>query len=238
VLTTIGFFSYGTPYEQEARLLAASLDRVKMKYVLRGFPDRGDWYANTAAKAELIREARYSMEGPLLYVDVDACVHANCAAYFEGLADAGVDFGVHWFAGPSKGKKRKDVCACVRQRPCNRPHRLLSGTLFLGDTAPARNLVDRWVDKNAELRRAGIIDAGGQKNLWRVVVEMEAEGSLLMEKIPGRYCIVGDKLFAYPPGERTIIEHTIASRENRDVRGRFNGWRQRRMMELRQMVGL
>lgn len=235
MLTTIGFYSFATPYEHEAKLLAASLDRVGMRHIITGFPDRETWYANTAAKAELIREARHSMSGPLLYVDVDAFVHQNCTRYFEGLAIRNIDLGVHWFAGPPKGKKRSQVCQCIRgARECNQPHRLLSGTLFLGDTKGARTLVDRWVQKNADLRAQGIYDGGGQKNLWRVVVEMGS--ALYMEKIPGRYCRVGDKSWAYPPTEPVVIEHTIASRENRDVRGRVNAWRRQRIAQLKTAV--
>lgn len=237
-LLVIGFYSIGTPYEQEARTFMASLDRVGMAHHITGFDDRGDWYGNTAAKAELICEARRTMRGPLLYIDVDAFVHADCTRYFERLAADGVDLGVHYFAGPAKGRKRRDVCRCVVRGygKCDKEHRLLSGTLFLGDTEGAQRLCDAWVEKNAALRAQGIYDGGGQKNLWRTTVEIGH--TLKIERIPGRYCIVGDKLWAYPRNEPVIIEHTIASRENRDVRGRFSGWRRRRITELRQILGL
>lgn len=237
-MLTIGFYSIGTPYEQEAKTLAASLDRVGMAHRITGFGDRGDWYGNTAAKAELIQEARHTLRGPLLYIDVDAFVHENCAGYFQKLAAEGYDFGAHYFAGPAKGRRRRDICSCVRRGygKCDKEHRLLSGTLFLGDTEGAHRLVDAWVEKNAALRAQGIFDGGGQKNLWRTTVEIGH--TLRIAKIPGRYCIVGDKLWAYPRHEPIVIEHTIASRENRDVRGRFNAWRRRRITELRQVVGL
>lgn len=235
MLTTIGFFSIGTPYEREAKTLAASLDRVGMKRLIVGFEDRGSWYENTAAKADLIREARHTLNGPLLYIDVDAFVHSNCAPYFEKLAAEGYDFGVHYFAGPAKGKNRNDVCRCVRRGygKCDKEHRLLSGTLFFGDTEGARRLCDAWVEKNAALRAEGITEGGGQKNLWRTTVEIG--DTLKIAKLPGRYCRVFDKDFAYPRKEPVVIEHTIASRENRDT-VRVNPGRRRRITELQDIV--
>lgn len=236
-MLTIAFFSIGTPYEEEAKILGASLDRVGMRHRITGFADRGTWYANTAAKAELIREARYELSGPLLYVDADAFVHVNPTAYLERVTADGYDFGVHYFAGPSKGRKRADVCRCVRRGygRCSQEHRLLSGTLYLGDTVGARKLCDAWVARNEELRAQGIVEGGGQKNLWYVTTQMP---ELRIHRLPGRFCIVGDKLWAYPASEPIWVEHTIASRENRDVRGRFNAWRRKRIVELREVVGL
>lgn len=237
MLTTIGFFSYGTPYEEEAKILRASLDRLKMPHVITGFPDRGTWYQNTAAKAELIRDARRTLKGPLLYVDVDAFVHVNPTAWLARVVADNYDLGVHMFAGPAKGRGRSKVCRCVRRGygTCTQEHRLLSGTLFLGDTEGARKLCDAWVARNEELRAQGIVEGGGQKNLWYVTTQMP---ELRIYRLPGRFCIVGDKLWAYPANEPIWIEHTIASRENRDVRGRFNAWRRRRITELRGVVGL
>lgn len=235
-MLTIAFYSIGTPYEDEAKILAASLDRVGMKHRIVGFPDRGDWYLNTAAKAELIRAARHEFDGPLLYVDCDAFVHTNCEPDLLKITE-GADLGVHYFAGPAKGRKRNDVCRCTRRGygRCDKAHRLLSGTLFLGDTDGARSLCDAWVARNEELRAQGIVEGGGQKNLWYVTTQMP---ELRIARLPGRYCIVGDKLWAYLSNEPIWIEHTIASRENRDVRGRFNAWRRRRITELRKVVGL
>lgn len=235
-MIVIACYSEGTPYEAEARLLRASLERVGMPHYLHGFRDRASWYANTAYKADFIRAQRSSRKGPLLYVDVDAFVHEDCAAYFDSL-DA--DFGAHWFAGPKGGFNRKDVCRCVKGGPCNREHRLLSGTLYFGDTAGARLLLDGWVSYNRERRRAGYPDGGGQRNLW-------ATWSMLREKItterlPGRYCRVFDKPWAYPADEPLSIEHTIASRDNRPHEdGRLkvirNAARAARKLELQRLV--
>lgn len=237
-LLVIGFYSIGTPYEQEAKTLVASLDRVGMAHKVTGFADRGGWYQNTAAKADLILDARTNIRGPLLYIDVDAFVHVNCT---DDLLERtrGADFGVHMFAGPAKGKKKRTVCRCVAlgSRPynpdaCDRPHRLLSGTLFLGDTPGALALCENWVALNQTMRERGLVHGGGQKNLWFLTTCMK---DLNIARLPGRYTYVYDKSWGYPPNEPVWIEHLIASRENRDTI-RLNRPRQNRIAELKRVV--
>jgi hypothetical protein len=159
-MLVLACYTEDTPYEAEAAVLRASLERVGMAHLIEGYRSAGDWYANTAAKAGFIQRCRTALSGPLLYVDVDAFVHVDCTAYFEGLAAEGYDFGAHYFAGPSGGNSRTDVCRCVPGRSCSRKHRLLSGTLFFGDTDPARRLVETWVYLNAMMRKRGMVQGG------------------------------------------------------------------------------
>jgi hypothetical protein len=230
----VGYYTRGTPYEDEAALLAASLDRVGMPYDLHPTTTRGGWDANTAMKPVFLRWQRSMAMGPLVYVDVDAFVHADCAAYFDGLAARSFDFGAHWFAGPPKGHDWRLNCACLAGRPCDRDHRMLSGTLYLGDTSGCRRLLDRWIELNRR-EDAAVNGGGGQKNLWRTVVAM-GDG-LRVARMPGRYCYVWDKPRGYPLDEPCIIEHTIASRENRGTSaGRLRASRQRRLSELRALL--
>lgn len=232
-LRVIAFYSEGTSYEDEAKILRASLDRVGMKHVISGFKDRGDWNSNTAAKAELIRAARFALSGPLLYIDVDAFVHTN---FTDELLDlvGDADFAVHWFADPAGDKST--TCDCVRGGMCNQEHRLLSGTLYFGDTGGARRLVDAWVAKNKALQASGNWEGGGQKNLWRTVTEIGH--TLNMVRLPGRYCRVHFKPYAYPSHEPVYISHSIASRENRARRGLVRAERRKVVAEWKAEVGL
>lgn len=199
--------SFHTPeYTAEVALLRASLRRVGMGFIHVCYPDRGSWDANTAIKPEFLKFMRDGLRGPLLYIDVDAFVHQNCETYFKGLAAEGVDFGAHWFAGPAFGH---DVSK-VRDEGWW----MLSGTIFLGDTKGARLLLDEWLAENEAQRKAGNRAGGGQKNLQTIIDPLEKAG-LKVARLPGRYCYVFDKPWAYPKREPCIIEHTIASREHR-----------------------
>lgn len=219
----IAYYTEGTPYEREAELLAASLDAVGMRYEITPVADGGGWYANTRHKAVFLRNVRSRLRGPLLYIDADAFVHANADDYFADLAAQGCDFGAHWFHGPAKGHDRRKVQ--------DRGWWMLSGTLFLGDTVGCRRLLDAWCDLNDTLASHGLEQGGGQKNLW-FLVEAHFKDDLKVARLPGRYCYVWDKPWAYPDDEPCIIEHTIASRQNRGESDLDTTGRQGRITEL------
>ena len=215
-MTVIAYYTEGTSYVEEACLLQDSLENVGMSYQIIGVEDQGSWDANVAQKPIFIRKMRQILSGPLLYIDVDAFVHEDCAEYFQGLAKNKIDFAAHWFAGPSKGYNYAKNCACLTGKKCNREHRLLSGTLFFGDTVKARQLLDIWCDLNTACQVHGWASGGGQRNLWALV---KAQSRYLkQEMLPGRYTYVFDKPSGYPEGEPRIIEHTIASRDNRKIK--------------------
>ena len=85
---------------------------------------------------------------------------------------------------------------------------MLSGTTLWGDTPGARKLLTRWLEINE-----GADIGGGQRNLWQAWNELQ--GELTTYRMPGRYCRVFDKPWAYPESEPVVIEHLIASREFR-----------------------
>lgn len=233
-LTVVAFYTADTIYEDEARLLAGSLDAVGMNAEIEPMEDRGSWNANTAQKVDFIRRKREALVGPLLYLDADAFVHENCEDYFMGLHRAEIDFGAHWYAGPPKGYDFARNCLCLSRGPCSRPHRMLSGTLFIGDTDGARRLLDTWAAFNAACAGVGWVSGAGQRNLWAVVTSQQRH--LDIERIPGRFCYIFDRAMAYPYGEPRIIEHTIASHESRGPRP-FLSTRRQRIEELRAKVG-
>jgi hypothetical protein len=199
----------GSSYQLEAKILRDSLDRFGIPHDIRAVQAWGDWYDHTAHKADFIAEMRRTMTGPLLWIDTDAVVHSDPTAYFEMLAAEYYDFGAHYFSGPAKGYDRTKVRG--------EGWRLLSGTTFWGDTPKAHQLADAWVALNRTLRGVGIRQGGGQKNLWYLTTCMAKEG-LRVARLPGRYCYVFDKAWAYPEDEPRVIEHTIASRDHRAIR--------------------
>lgn len=234
-MITVAFYTPTGSYPEEADLLRASLDAVGMEHDIRRVDDLGDWYANTAEKPRFIRRMREEHPGPLLYVDVDAFVHEDCSMYFDQMARGSTDFAAHWYAGPAKGSDRSQVCGCIKGGQCTKPHRLLSGTLFFGDTDGARRLLDTWIAQNRFWRERGVEDGGGQKNLWWTVTRMRDQ--LNTKRLPGRFTWAFDREWAYPDGEYPVIEHLIASREHRGPsEGRTHQGRQQRIQELREKV--
>lgn len=217
-MRVIAFYTRGTPYEREAERLARSLRRAGTTYQLSGVDLRGDWLDATAYKPLLLSRVRREQRGTLLYVDVDAVVHQNCEADLERIAES-CDIGVHYFQGPAGGYNRN-----------RNDNRMLSGTILLADTERCQRVLDAWHEMTQALRENGIRDGAGQKHLWYLTTCMP---DLRIAKLPGRYCYVFDKPWAYPPDEPRIIEHTIASRENRGrSKGRVHQGRQQRIREI------
>lgn len=215
MLTVIGYYTPG--YANDAQRLRRSLNRVGMNHELVAVEERGDWYANTAYKPVFIRQMSHTAIGPMLYVDVDAVFHEDCTHWFDKL-NGRYDFGCHYF--PSMDGWTYD--ANIK--------RLLSGTLWIGDNDKARQLLDNWCAMNELFRGRGLTEGGGQKNLWYLTTCMKG---LRIKELPGRYCYVFDKPWAYPD-DHPVIEHTIASRDNRGPQsgGPLSDARHRRIAEI------
>jgi len=218
-MRVVGYWS-GRAYYREAKLLVASLERVGIRdYWIKEYPPASDWDEGVALKAEFIAECFERFGGRFLYVDVDAVFHENPADYFDKLD---CDFAAHWFQGPKYGYVRRN------------DNWFLSGTMWWGSTEKARELLAAWRRRNAEKRAVGITEGAGQANLAEVIPHVRG---LNVVRLLGRYCYVWDKPWAYPPGEKPIIEHLVASRENRK-RGcrRLHLGRRRRQAELWRLI--
>jgi len=216
-------FHTGGRYEEEAELLGASLDRLCIDYhiaKIEGF--KGDWDRAVALKPVFIAECRNAFKGPLVSVDVDCFFHEDPSDYFDSLK---CDFSAHWFQGPSGGYDRE-----------RNDNWLLSGTMYWGDTLRARKLLRAWIHENNRKQALGDWKGGGQANLYDVLKMNKIDG-LRVLRLPGRYCYVFDKPWAYPKGCVPVIEHLIASRENRGAsKGKVCAKRSKRIEELWRLV--
>lgn len=226
-LTLIGFYTRSGSYPEEAALLRESARRVGLETHIVSVPNSGSWDLNTARKPGFIRASRRFFRGPLLYVDVDAFVHEDPRPLLEPFA--GVDFALHYFRGPSKGHDRSKVRA-EGWWP-------LTGTIFVGDTPGAYEILEHWIRRNVEKATAGVTEGGGQANLQEILPWLSERYAI--GRLPGELCFVYDKPWAYDEGTRPVIEHTIASREHRDPPRSTKHLvesRRRRIEELRELV--
>lgn len=111
-------FTVDTPYQDEARGLAASCDRLGVTHDIRPIVSRGTWEANCALKATFLRDLWHERREPLLWVDADARLH-RAPDLLRGVA---ADFAVHKVDG----------------------WQFASGTLFFNQTPLAGVLLDTW----------------------------------------------------------------------------------------------
>jgi len=205
-MLVIAYHTNDARYTEERNRFEKSLIKVGMPYQIEVIPPVDNWNDATAYKPIFLLGWRRRYRGALLYIDVDAVVHENCEQYFEQLQG---DIGMFW----AEGK------------------RMLSGTIWLGDTPSCELLLARWCLSNALKRACGDNTGGGQRNLWELISELEDLG-MEMVKLPGRYCYAFRRPEWYE-GEPRIIEHLLASRENRDAsRGTIDPLRRERIREL------
>lgn len=71
----VSFYTVGTPYEDDAKVLAASCDRHGLKHDIRPVATSGAWSGNCGKKAAVIRDA-LEKHDRILFLDADCEVRA------------------------------------------------------------------------------------------------------------------------------------------------------------------
>lgn len=185
--------SYHTPgyYTQVANeRLLPSVRALGIEHDVREVLLGEGWAKRTQFKAEFLQHMRAEhIDRDLLWVDVDAVIHANP---LEQLRDgyAHCDIAVHKLRG----------------------NELLSGTIWL----PAAGLrTDELLDEWREQCRRHGDAAWDQRCLAKAIEELERTGPLIVGELPPQFCYIFDTSRRYYPGVSPIIEHFQASRKLR-----------------------
>lgn len=119
--TIVGFYTRNTFYEQEAQRLLKSINKFNLKTELKVIDDQGTWLKNTGLKASILLDLRKEIQGPLLYVDVDAYLHKNPWIF---LSEMDCDIACH----------------------ITEAGELLSGTIFMADNSAVVTLLQNWAN--------------------------------------------------------------------------------------------
>jgi len=109
-------------YEEEAKKLRGSLEKLGMSHQVRVIHSMGSWQKNCLYKPLFIKEMLQKYGKPVLYVDADAIFY-KIPELIDTLT---ADFAVHYF----------------------RNAQLASGTLYFKNSVPALNLLDAWIERN------------------------------------------------------------------------------------------
>jgi hypothetical protein len=171
------YVAYYTPaYAGEADELVDTLKAHDLPYEVRLMQDRGQWVLNCGQKPWFIAEMRRAYPNrPLVYLDADARVRQR-PSLFDVLGD--IDLAVHY-----------------------RRAELLSGTIYIGATDTATDLIERWAKECRA--HPGSWD---QRVLQKLVDE---DDDLDVYNLPASYTRIFD---ATDMGEPIVIEHMQASR--------------------------
>lgn len=115
-----GFYTQGTPYQQEIQGLVKSCEEHGLKVYIQGYESRGSWVRNCAIKPEFIYETMVRFRDyNIVYVDADAKIQ-QYPSLFDDLT---CDLAVHYRNG----------------------RELLSGTIFVQNTPKMQEFLRYWI---------------------------------------------------------------------------------------------
>jgi len=173
---------YTPPYRDDALRLIASLDGWGIAHEITPLPSQGSWIANCGHKSRFMADCREAHAGPIVWLDADAEVVQYPTAF--DVLD-GVDIAVHLRHGTE----------------------LLSGTLYLGDTDRARQLLRRWVlacEQNPH--------EFDQRCLHKA---MGSVPGLVVHHLPAAYTCIFDASDMLKQGDPVILHHQASRRLKR-----------------------
>ena len=189
-LVIVAYYTLKTPYEDEAKKLIRSLNKLSLNHDVVGVTNLGNWQANTRFKAKFMEDMLNKHQGKnLLYVDSDAIVHSRPILFQDYKAD----IAVRW----QDFRWRKNEC--------------LSGTIFMANNERTRELCRRW--QRININEGPNATTFEQWNLGSVIQEMESEGKIITKNLPPEYTMIFDSMRSMYPNIVPVIEHFQASRK-------------------------
>lgn len=202
----VAFYTQDTMYENEAKRMRASAQRLGLHVLTQPVLNAGTWVRNASLKAQFLADQRATHRGPLLYVDVDAVFHDDP---WPALNLVNADIQVHY---DDNGD-------------------LLSGTIWIADTIKAQQLLDEWA-----LKCSSNPDDWDQMVLDKMIAadKLSNKNNYSVAKLPVEYCWIFDKQGNYSC-KKIFIEHLQASREAKNKKNIF-GFASRDLKRRRQRV--
>tara|TARA_B100000768_G_scaffold70548_1_gene67723 strand:- start:6732 stop:7808 length:1077 start_codon:yes stop_codon:yes gene_type:complete len=189
-LMIVGYYTVNTPYEEEAKILFKSLNKLGLNYDISGVKTLGSWQANTRFKAGFMLDMLIKHPNHrLLYVDVDAVVHQSPDLF----KNYNCDIAVRW----QDFRWRKNEC--------------LSGTIYMENNERTKLICKLWRDIN--VNEGNESNRMEQWNLDTVINKMKADDpNFTYKNLPPEYTMIFDSMRGMYPNIVPVIEHFQASR--------------------------
>lgn len=172
--TVVSFATEGTGYQNCLVDLVSSCRKFNIPRSVDTIPNCGSWEVNCSQKPSYLLRKLDELRRPILWVDADGEFMAE-PHLFDGL----------------------DCDVAVHRNPVGQ---ILSGTVYLNDTTPARRLVEAWSALCGEDPRTW-----DQKHLEAALDRLKG---LRVFYLPREYCAV----FDHYKVENPVILHKQASR--------------------------
>ena len=189
-LMIVGYYTVNTPYEDEAKKLLGSLNKLNLNHDISGVNTLGNWQANTRFKASFMLDMLIKWPNHrLLYVDVDAVIHSKPDLF----KNYHCDIAVRW----QDFRWRKNEC--------------LSGTIYMENNSRTKRICELWRDIN--ITEGNVTNRMEQWNLDTVINQLKTEDPQFTYKnLPPEYTMIFDSMRGMYPNVVPVIEHFQASR--------------------------
>jgi hypothetical protein len=193
-LMIVGYYTVDTPYEEEAKNLLRSLNKLGLNHDIAGVKTLGNWQANTRFKANFMLDMLLKWPNHrLLYVDCDAVVHKSPDLFI----DYHCDIAVRW----QDFRWRQNEC--------------LSGTIYMENNDRTKRICELWRDIN--VKEGNKSTRMEQWNLDTVINQMKEEDpNFSYKNLPPEYTMIFDSMRGMYPNIVPVIEHFQASRRFRN----------------------
>lgn len=192
-LMIVGYYTVDTPYEEEAKNLLRSLNKLGLNHDILGVKTLGNWQANTRFKADFMLDMLLKWPNHrLLYVDCDAVIHRSPDLF----KNYHCDIAVRW----QDFRWRKNEC--------------LSGTIYMENNERTKKICEMWRDINVE--EGNQTKRMEQWNLDTVITEMKKDPQFRYKNLPPEYTMIFDSMRGMYPNIVPVIEHFQASRRFRN----------------------
>jgi len=129
----VSMYTHGTPYEQEVKILDASLRKYKLFYEIVGIRPQGSWIKNTQMKPQIILDNMNKHNKDVVWLDADAEILEQ-PVFFDSIA---TDLSFHaltWHKGTP-----------------NEFQEILVGTVYFRNNDLVKELLRKWISLNKQV---------------------------------------------------------------------------------------
>ena len=186
--TIISYYTQGTGYEHEVKNLIASCQKLNLPYEIDAIPSLGSWEKNCCYKPRYILEKLEKLSAPVLWLDADAVVVKKPTLFLSMTADIAL--------------------RVVDSLPNNSPSKMISGTVYINQTAQAKTILLEWDAECKRLLEKSQTEVWDQAALRNVLLCSSAT----IYPLPRAYYMIYDTMTTDMCQKEAIIIHYQASR--------------------------
>jgi tetratricopeptide (TPR) repeat protein len=187
-LIYVSMYTHGTPYEQEVKVLDASLNKYKLFFEIVGIRPQGSWIKNTQMKPQIILDIMEKHNKDVVWVDADAEILSD-PVFFSTIE---TDIAFH-------------ILTWYKDKP-NEFHEMLVGTVFFRNNNKIRVLLRQWIALNKQVDRP-------DGETFQML--LQEDKYLTRTDLPAEYVRIFDS--EQMEGIKPIIVHNQASRRFKEV---------------------